>query len=85
MDTSKDAILTWCREYIADLLGTTAEALDPKADFDKLGVDSALAVSLLMEVEDRYDIELPPEALFENPTLDAVADYLHQRTAQRVA
>ncbi|NKQ51285.1 acyl carrier protein [Amycolatopsis sp. K13G38] len=85
MDTSKDGILTWCREYVADLLGTKAEALDPEADFDKLGVDSALAVSLLMEVEERYDVDLPPEALFDNPTLDAVAEYLHQRAGRRVA
>lgn len=85
MDTSKEAIVTWCREYVAGLLNTPVEAIDPAADFDRLGIDSALAVSLLMEVEERYDVDLPPEALFENPNLNAVAEYLHQQTRQRVA
>lgn len=85
MDTSKEAIVAWCREYVADLLGTTVEAIDPAADFDRLGVDSALAVSLLTEVEERYDVDVPPEALFENPTLTAVAEQVHEQTRQRVA
>jgi acyl carrier protein len=50
-----------------------------------LGIDSALAVSLLIEVEQRYDIELSPETLFEHPTLHAVATYLHEQIQQRVA
>jgi acyl carrier protein len=85
MDTSKDAIVTWCQEYLADLLQVPAETVDPHADFDRLGVDSALAVSLLMEVEERYGVELPPEALFANPNLDAVAEYLHAHAERSVA
>jgi acyl carrier protein len=67
-------IRTWAQGYLADLLGSEPAALDPHADFDQLGVDSALAVSLLMEIEGRYGVDLPPESLFENPTLAAVAD-----------
>lgn len=67
-------ILTWAQGYLADLLGSEPTALDPHADFDQLGIDSALAVSLLMEIEGRYGVDLPPESLFENPTLAAVAD-----------
>lgn len=85
MDTSKEAIALWCQEYVADLLETPVEAVDLDADFDRLGVDSALAVSLLIEVEERYGVDLPPEALFENPTLNAVAAYLHSKTERCVA
>jgi acyl carrier protein len=75
MSTGPDTaeILTWARGYLADLLGSDPAALDPHADFDQLGVDSALAVSLLMEIEGRYGVDVPPESLFENPTLAAVA------------
>jgi acyl carrier protein len=52
------------------------ETIDPDASFDRLGVDSAIAVSLLTEVEERYGIELPAETLFENPTVNAIAGYL---------
>ncbi|HJQ48329.1 MAG TPA: acyl carrier protein [Amycolatopsis sp.] len=85
MDTSKEAIAQWCQEYVSGLLEVPVESVDPDADFDRLGIDSALAVSLLMEVEERYDVDLSPETLFENPTLNAVAAYLHEQTEQRVA
>ena len=78
MKPSKDEIAQWCQEYVADLLGVAADTIDLDANFDRLGVDSALAVSLLMEVEERYGVDLPPEALFDNPNLNAVAAYLHE-------
>ena len=75
------SIVDWCRGYLADLLETSPADVDPAADFDRLGVDSALAVSLLIEVEERYGVDIAPEALFENPTIDAVAAHLHERLA----
>jgi acyl carrier protein len=76
VDISQEAIAAWCQGYVANLLEVPADAIDPEATFDRLGVDSAIAVSLLIEVEERYGIELPAEALFENPTVTAVAEYL---------
>lgn len=76
VDTTPAAIVAWSREYVGGLLGVPAAQIDPSADFDRLGVDSALAVSLLVEIEVRYGIDLPPEALFDNPTLTAIADHL---------
>lgn len=84
MDTSAEAIVAWCREYVADVLEMPVEAVDPDADFDQLGVDSALAVSLLIEVEERYGVDLEPEALFENPNINAVAAHLHEQTRHHV-
>jgi acyl carrier protein len=79
VDTSKAGIAEWCRGYLADLLEVPAESIDLETGFDRLGVDSAIAVSLLIEVEERYGVELPAEALFDNPNLDAVAEYLAAR------
>lgn len=79
---SREDITRWCQQYVADLLEVPAESIDPAADFDRLGLDSALAVSLLIEIEERYGVDLPPEALFDNPNLDAVAGYLHARLAK---
>ncbi|MEV6060286.1 acyl carrier protein [Nocardia asteroides] len=81
MDTSREAIVTWCREYLAELLETPAAAIDPQADFDRLGVDSAVAVALLIEVEERFGVDISPDDLYENPTLDAVAGHLHAQLA----
>lgn len=79
VNTSKEAIAEWCRGYVADLLQVPAESVNPGSSFDRLGVDSAIAVSLLIEVEERYGVEVPAEALFENPNLNAVAEYLSVR------
>lgn len=78
--TDVQSIVQWCRDYLADLLDIPAAEIDPDADFDRLGVDSALAVSLLIEVEERYGIDIAPEELFENPTITAVAGHLHARS-----
>jgi acyl carrier protein len=77
---SMDAITRACQEYIADFLGTPVESVDPSADFDRLGVDSSLAVGLLSELEERYGVDLPPEALFENPTINAIAEHVQDHT-----
>ncbi|HEX3781777.1 MAG TPA: acyl carrier protein [Pseudonocardiaceae bacterium] len=82
MNETREEIATWCQQYVADLLEVPVATVDLDADFDRLGIDSALAVSLLIEVEDRYGVDLPPEALFDNPTLNAVAAYLHEHPAQ---
>ncbi|MET9212938.1 MULTISPECIES: acyl carrier protein [unclassified Nocardia] len=79
MDTSREAIVTWCQEYLAQLLEVPAATIDPLADFDRLGVDSALAVALLIEVEEKFGVDLSPDDLYENPTLDAVAGHLHEQ------
>lgn len=82
---TREDIVQWCQQYLANLLAVTPESLDPNTDFDRLGLDSPLAVSLLIEIEERYGVDLPPEKLFENPTLDAVGEYVHQHLRQDVA
>jgi acyl carrier protein len=79
VNTSKEAIAEWCRGYVADLLEMPAESVGLDTGFDRLGIDSAIAVSLLIEVEERYGVELPAEALFGNPNLNALAEYLSVR------
>lgn len=85
MDTSRDAIVLWCREFVADLLQIPLDDVDAEVDFDHLGIDSALAVSLLTEVEERYDVDIAPDQLFENPNLAALASSLHEQIQRRVA
>ncbi|MEV4411515.1 acyl carrier protein [Catellatospora sp. NPDC049609] len=74
---TQDEITDWCRQAVATLLEIPVADVDPAADFDRLGLDSALAVSLLIDIEEKFGVDLPPEALFENPTLNAVTAYLH--------
>jgi acyl carrier protein len=78
--TTADAIALTCQEYLADFLGMPVESVDPSADFDRLGIDSSLAVALLAELEERHGVDLPPEALFENPTINGIAAHVEKLT-----
>lgn len=81
----QESIVQWCQQYVAGLLAVPVTAVDPDTDFDRLGLDSALAVSLLVEIEEEYGVDLPPAELFENPNINAVAAYLEARTQETVA
>lgn len=81
----QESIVQWCQQYVAGLLAVQVAAVDPDADFDHLGLDSALAVSLLIEIEETYGVDLPPEELFDNPNINAVAAYLLKHIERTVA
>lgn len=80
-----ESIVTWCRQYLAGVLEVPVETIDPDTEFDRLGIDSAIAVALLTELEARYDVSLAPEALYEHPTLTALAAHLRTQAGQSVA
>lgn len=85
MSPTREEIGRWCQEYVADVLEVAPESIELDTDFDRLGVDSALAASLLIDVEEHYGVELPPEVLFDNPNLNTVVEYLHTHAQQHVA
>lgn len=82
MNTRSDEIVSWCQDYVGNILGVPGDRVNPDATFDRLGIDSALAVSLLIDVEGHFGVEVPPEALFDNPTLRAVAGYVHEKSVR---
>jgi acyl carrier protein len=69
-------IVEWCREYVARTLGVAVAKVEPDAEFDALGFDSAAAVALVVEVGEWLNLDLEPAALFDYPTISAFADYI---------
>ena len=74
MDAS--AIESWCVDYVSRILNIQRAQVDPNLEVDRFGLDSATAVALIMELEDRLGIELAPELLFEYPTLAGLSRHL---------
>ena len=73
---SEQEIVDWCRDYVARTLDVPVEKVDPNAEFDALGFDSAAAVALVVEVGTWLNLDLEPAALFDFPTIAAFAGYL---------
>ena len=75
------SIERWCINYVARLLDTPAERIDPNVEVDRLGLDSATAVALIMSLEEWLGIELMPELLFDYPTIASLSKHLASRVA----
>jgi len=71
----------WCISYVAPLLDKPAERIDPNVEIDRLGLDSATAVALIMSLEEQLGIELMPELLFDYPTIASLSKHLASRVA----
>lgn len=73
---TQQEIQDWSVNRIATLLDMQKEKVDPNMDFDRLGLDSAIAVSLLVDLEAELEIEVPPTLLFEKSNLAEIAAHL---------
>ena len=73
---SVEAIRRWLVSYLVDELGVARDDIDTAAPFDDLGLDSAAAVTLTGDLEDRLGRALSPELAYEHPTIDALAEHL---------
>jgi acyl carrier protein len=69
-------IVEWCKDYVARMLNVSVDKLDANTEFDALGVDSAAAVALVMDICAWLDRDLEPATLFEYPTISAFSEYL---------
>ena len=61
-----------------------AARVDETSRFDEdLAVDSATAMDLVMEIEDRYDLDIPLNALADLRTVGDLAELVHRLLAER--
>ena len=64
---SAEEIESWIVAHIAEIVNVAPAAISPDAPFDSFGIDSAKAISLMVELENWLNLpdELPLELLFE--------------------
>ena len=82
---TKDEISAFCVDQLVDILRVPKESVDVNAKFTRLGLDSAMTVYLLMELEDRLDLELSPETFYDHPTVADLSAHLAEKIAARAA
>ena len=63
-------ISAFCVDQLGEILRNSRKnTVDVNAKFARLGLDSAMTVYLLMELEDRLDLELSAETFYDHPTV----------------
>jgi len=80
---TREEISTFCVDQLAEILRISKSEIDVNAKFTRLGLDSAMTVYLLMELEDRLDLELSPETFYDYPTVDALSAHLAAKISAR--
>lgn len=74
-------IQQWSIGFVSKLIDQPPERIDPSVEVERLGLDSATAVALIMSLEEKLDIELMPELLFDYPTIASLSQHLASRVS----
>ncbi|WP_414544142.1 acyl carrier protein [Nostoc sp. CCY0012] len=73
---TQEQISKWIRTYLADILEVEPEKIDENYEFERFGLNSSAAVSLVGDLEEWLGFELSPSLFFEFNTIAQVSTYL---------
>ena len=74
-----------CMASLAHVLRISKDRIKTDAKFSRLGLDSAMVVYVMLEIEEKLDIELSTDDFYDYPTIDELSRYLAGRRAARSA
>ena len=74
--TPVSKINAWLVEQLADVLSIEASTIDIKQPLTRYGLDSIDAVTLVGDLEDWLDLELPSTLLWDYPSIEKASSYL---------
>ncbi|MFI7667131.1 acyl carrier protein [Nocardia sp. NPDC049526] len=70
------SIQGWLVKRVADYTERAPHQVDPAVPLAELGLDSASAVTLCGEIEDRWSLDVDPTLVFDYPTIADIAAHL---------
>jgi acetyltransferase-like isoleucine patch superfamily enzyme/acyl carrier protein len=77
--TAEQSIITWCTDYIAEVVERPASCIDPNTTFERLGVDSVMRASLMVALEEAFNVTVTSDDIAEMPTISALAQTVAER------
>jgi acyl carrier protein len=81
---TQEQIGQWIQTYLAKMLEVDPEEVDRNYEFERFGMSSSAAVSLVGDLEEWLNIEISPALFFEFTTIDQVSAHLHQVLREEV-
>lgn len=73
---TQEQISQWIKSYLADILEVESEKIDENYEFERFGINSSAAVSLVGDLEEWLGFELSPSLFFEFNTIAQVSAHL---------
>ncbi|WP_234679975.1 acyl carrier protein [Bradyrhizobium monzae] len=80
-----EQISDFCVTALANILRISKDRVDTGTKFSRLGLDSAMLVYLMMELEEKLDLELSTDDFYDHPTVEALSRFLADKRALRSA
>ncbi len=72
-DLLKDTLRQWIVQWLTVRGGVEPDEIQLDRRFDDYGLDSLMAIELIGDLEDGFEVELTPSIAWEHPTVDAMA------------
>lgn len=82
---TREQISDFCIASLAKVLRIEKDRVKTDVKFSRLGLDSAMIVYVMMELEEKLDLELSTDDFYDYPTIDDLSRYLADRRAARSA
>ena len=78
-------ISKWIKTYLAEILEVEPEKIDENYEFERFGINSSAAISLVGDLEEWLGFELSPSLFFEFNTIAQVSTHLAEKLQQEKA
>jgi acyl carrier protein len=82
---TRQEISEFCVASLANVLRIPKDRIDTGTKFNRLGLDSAMVVYVMMELEEKLDLELSMDDFYDYPTVDELSRHLAEKRATRSA
>ena len=82
---TREQLSELCVISLANVLRIPKDTIEANAKFSRLGLDSAMVVYLMMELEEKLGLELSPDDFYDYPTVSDLSCYLAEKQATRSA
>jgi acyl carrier protein len=82
---TQEQISELCVDSLAKVLRISKDRVETGTKFNRLGLDSAMVVYVMMELEERLGVELSPDDFYDHPTVDQLSRFLAEKLATRSA
>jgi acyl carrier protein len=78
---TSEQISEFCLVSLANALRMPKHSVSIDAKFNRLGLDSAMTVYVMMELEEKLSLELSPDDFYDYPTVNELSRYLAEKRA----